>query len=57
MYVTIRQAARLPEVPFAEYTLRKMNRDGKIPGVYAGKKFLINLDLFLQEINERCAEK
>ena len=57
MYVTIREAAKLPEVPFAEYTLRKMNRDGKIPGVYAGKKFLINLDAFLQEIERAEAAK
>lgn len=36
-----------PETELTEYTLRQMIKEGTIPAVKTGNKFLINLDLIL----------
>ena len=37
--------AQDPETPLTEYTLRRMVKMGKIPGVYIGNRYLINMDM------------
>lgn len=55
MFMSIREAAKRPEIPYSEYMLRKMVHQGKIPGIYSGKKFLVNGALLLQMIDAQCA--
>lgn len=44
--VTIRQAARLG--PLTEYTLRLMEKQGRLPCLYVGRKCLVNYDRLLE---------
>lgn len=54
---TIRQYAK--NGPFSEHTLRRLEKEGKLPGVYIGaqKKKLINVPLFLAQIEEASKEQ
>lgn len=47
--MTIRQAAELG--PLSEYALRLLLRQGRLPGLFVGKKFLVNFDAFLAQLN------
>ena len=47
--VSIREAARLG--PLSVYALRLMERQGKLPCVYSGRKCLINFDKLLEMLN------
>ena len=35
----------------SEYSLRLMEKQGKLPCIHVGKKCLINLDLLIQQLN------
>lgn len=48
-FLTIRQVAATRILP--EYRLRKMCAEGKLPGFYAGKKFLINFPALCDQLN------
>lgn len=48
-FMTIRQAAATRILP--EYRLRKMCAESKLPGFYAGKKFLINFPALCEQLN------
>lgn len=42
--------------PLSEYCLRAMLARGELPGVYSGKKFLVNYDRLLEQLNADKAE-
>lgn len=44
--LTIRQAAKLG--PLTEYTLRLMEKQGRLPCLYVGRKCLVNYDRLLE---------
>lgn len=48
-FMTIREAARTKVVP--EHFLRLMVAQGKCPGIYAGKKFMVNYGLLLEQLD------
>ncbi len=43
---TIRQVAKLGFLP--EHRLRILTKQGKLPGLYCGKKFLVNVDKLIE---------
>jgi len=47
--LTIRETAR--EGPLTEYALRMMQKDGRLPGIQIGTKFLVNFDRLLLQLN------
>lgn len=49
-FMTIRETARTKIVP--EHHLRLMVAQGKCPGIYAGKKFLVNYGLLVEQLND-----
>lgn len=36
----------------SEYALRSMLRRGELPGIYSGKKFLVNYKKLLEKLND-----
>ena len=46
---TIREIARTGLL--SEYALRKLEKQGKLPCVYVGRKCLINLDRLIDQLN------
>lgn len=48
-FPSIREAAR--RGPLSEYCLRLMLKGGKLPGVYSGRKFLVNYDRLLEQLD------
>ena len=48
-FPSIREAARRGTL--SEHCLRLMLAQGKLPGVYSGKKFLVNYGLLMEQIN------
>lgn len=48
-FLTIRQAAK--EGPLTEHALRLLEKQGKLPCIYSGRKCLINYDVFLAQLN------
>lgn len=49
-FPSIREAAK--RGPVSEYCLRLMLKQGNPPGIYSGRKFLVNYDLLLEQLNE-----
>lgn len=47
-FLSIRQTAR--RGPLSEYCLRSMEKAGTLPGVYSGRKFLINYSALLKQL-------
>lgn len=47
-FKTIRETARVGILP--EHELRRRAKCGTLPGVYAGVKFLVNVDLLMQQL-------
>jgi len=47
-FISVRQAAK--RGPLTEYCLRLMLRQGTLPGVYSGKKFLVNYERLLEQL-------
>lgn len=48
-FPSIRSAAKMG--PLSEHCLRLMLKGGKLPGVYSGRKFLVNYDRLLEQLN------
>lgn len=48
-FMTIRETARTKIVP--EHYLRLMVAQGKCPGIYAGKKFIVNYGMLVEQLN------
>lgn len=47
-FLSIRETAKAG--PLSEYCLRLMQKRGELPGVYSGRKFLVNYNAFLEKI-------
>ena len=47
-FPSIREAAR--RGPLSEYCLRIMLKQGNLPGVYSGRKYLVNYDRLLDQL-------
>lgn len=47
--LSIRQVAREGILP--EYTLRQMEKQGKLPCIYSGRKCLVNYPRLLEQLN------
>lgn len=48
-FMTIRQLAKA--CPLSEYHLRILEKQGKLPCIYSGKKCLVNFDMFINQLN------
>ena len=48
-FMTIREGARTGLVP--EHYLRSMVASGRCPGIYAGKKFMVNFYLLVEQLD------
>ncbi len=48
-FPSIRETAR--RGPLSEYCLRLMLKRNELPGVYSGKKFLVNYDRLLEQLD------
>lgn len=46
VYHSIRETARITGL--AEYNLRNRLKDGRLPGLYSGRKFLVNVPSLLK---------
>lgn len=51
-FPSIRGAAKLG--PLSEHCLRLMLKKGKLPGVYSGRKFLVNYEKLLEQLNREA---
>lgn len=49
-FPSIRGAAK--RGPLSEYCLRLMLKQGKLPGIYSGRKFLVNYTKLIEQLNE-----
>ncbi len=49
-FPSIREAAK--RGPLSEYCLRLMLKQNLLPGVYSGRKFLVNYDRLLEQLNK-----
>lgn len=50
-YLTIRQTAA--KGPVSECLLRQMEKQGKLPGVRSGNRFLVNYGLLLEQLEAK----
>ena len=48
--MSIRQTAAAG--PLSEYSLRLLERQGKLPCIYTGRKALVNYDLLLSQLSD-----
>lgn len=53
-FPSIREAAK--RGPLSEYCLRLMLRQGELPGVYSGKKFLVDYARLLEQLDANGGE-
>lgn len=51
-FPSIREAAK--RGPLSEYCLRLMQKEGKLPGIFSGRKFLVNYEKLLEQLNEEA---
>ena len=51
---TIRQTAALGIV--SEHLLRLMLKQGRLPGVYSGNRFLVNVEALVSQLNSESVE-
>ncbi len=51
-FLTIRETARTGVLP--ENLLRKMEKQGRLPCIYSGKKCLVNFGLLVEQLNSSC---
>ncbi len=49
-FMTIRQAAKAGILP--EFRLRMMQKAGQLPGIFAGKKFMVNVELLDRQLDD-----
>ena len=54
MFRTIRQTAS--DGILTEHRLRKMQKDGKLPGIFVGNRFLIDQDALIEMLHEESAK-
>lgn len=48
-FPSIRETAK--RGPLSEYCLRLMLKQNRLPGAYSGRKFLVNYDRLLEQLN------
>lgn len=48
VYHSIRETAKITGV--SEYCIRQLKKAKAVPGIYSGKKFLVNLPSFLESL-------
>lgn len=48
-FLSITQTAATGILP--EYALRRLAAQGRLPGIYSGRKFLVNFDRLVEELN------
>lgn len=53
-FMTIREAGKAG--PLTSYRLRIMQKQGKLPGVYAGNRFLVNYNMLLDMLNSESRD-
>lgn len=49
VYHSIRETAKLTGL--SEYHIRQLHKSGVVPGIYSGKKFLVNVPSLLESLN------
>lgn len=49
VYHSIRETAKLTGL--SEYFIRQLHKTGAVPGIYSGKKFLVNVPSLLESLN------
>lgn len=54
-FISVRETAK--RGPLSEYCLRLMLKQGNLPGVYSGRKFLVNYDRLLEQLAVSGREK
>ena len=54
VYHSIRETAKLTGL--SEYYLRQQQKAGAVPGVYSGKKFLVNVPSLLESLTASTGE-
>ena len=54
-FLTIRQTAKTKVLP--EYTLRLMEKQGRLPGVRSGNRFLVNVPLLIEQLDRESMEQ
>lgn len=54
-FKTIRQTAALGILP--EYRLRLMYKDNRLPGIYSGSRFLVNVSALIEQLNEETIKQ
>ena len=53
-FLTIRQTAKLGLL--SEYQLRLWQKQGKLPGIYTGNTFRVNVPMLERKLEERSAQ-
>jgi hypothetical protein len=53
-FLTIRQTAQTKILP--EACIRRMVKQGRIPGIYSGRTFLVNFDRLVDQLNSLGSE-
>lgn len=54
-FLTIRQTAATGIL--SEHHLRLLEKQGKLPGIYSGNRFKVNVDLLVDQLNRESAER
>lgn len=54
-FLSIRDVAKRGPLP--EYTLRKMQKAGTLPGIYAGNRFLVNWEAFIEQLHSESESR
>ena len=53
IFLTIRQVARTGLI--SEHFLRLLETEGRLPGIYAGNRKLVNVPLLVEQLNRESA--
>lgn len=53
-FPSIREAAK--RGPLSEHCLRLMLKQGKLPGLYSGRKYLINYERLMEQLNREAVK-
>lgn len=48
-FLTIRETAKIGIL--SEYQLRMMHQQGRLPGIYSGTRFKVNLNLLMEQLD------
>lgn len=48
-FLTIRETAKIGIL--SEYQLRMMRQQGRLPGIYSGTRFKVNLNLLMEQLD------